>query len=69
MSDGIDRRAPGAPAQAAPAAPAIEQAPLKLVTVVTSSIVDFESETSQVTRVPTEKERSDPYIGTTIHGS
>ena len=68
MSDGSEKRAPGSPAPASTAPPVIEPAPLKLVTVVASSIVDLEFETSQVTRLPTEKERTDPYIGTTIDG-
>lgn len=68
MSDGSDKRAPGSVAQASSSPPAIEPAPLKLVTVVSSSIVDLEFETSQVTRVPTDREKADPYIGHTIDG-
>ena len=68
MSDGSDKRAPGSVAQASTNPPAIEPAPLKLVTVVSSSIVDLEFETSQVTRVPTDREKTDPYIGHTIDG-
>lgn len=36
--------------------------------MVSSSIVDLEFEPSQVTRVPTDREKTDPYIGHTIDG-
>lgn len=73
MSEGSEKRVPSPVAEAATAHPTEsggmpQVAPLKLVTVVTSSMSDIEFETSQVTRVPTEKERSDPYIGSTIDG-
>ncbi|MBK7584906.1 MAG: serine/threonine protein kinase [Myxococcales bacterium] len=74
MTEGRDKRVPNAVVEAATAPPNSptgdlpQPAPLKLVTMVTSSMVDIEFETSQVTRVPSEKERSDPYIGSTIDG-
>jgi serine/threonine-protein kinase len=72
MSEGSEKRVPGVAAEAVtnPAQPVESPlvAPLKLVTVVSSSMADIEFETSQITRVPTDKERTDPYIGSTIDG-
>ncbi|MFO0568794.1 MAG: serine/threonine-protein kinase [Polyangiaceae bacterium] len=75
MTEGREKRVPSAVAEAATAPPgstptpaAADAGPLKLVTVVANSMADVEFETSQVTRVPTERERNDKYLGTTIDG-